>query len=97
LLYSYKTLREFWQKYPVARTSIEIWHKKMQSSRYENPNQVINDFKGADIIGKNRIVFNIAHNKFRLVGYFRYQFFTVYIKFIGTHHEYDNIKDISNI
>jgi mRNA interferase HigB len=96
-IYSFKTLKTFWEKYPEARTSLEIWHKKLDTATYENPNQIIKDFKGADTISNNRIVFNIAHNKFRLVAYFRYSFFTVYVKFIGTHAEYDKIKDISNI
>lgn len=96
-IYSYKTLREFWDKYPDARTSLEIWNKRMENANFENSNQVIANFKGADTVGNNRIVFNIAHNKYRLVAYFRYSFFTVYVRFIGTHTEYDKIKDISNL
>lgn len=96
-IYSYTTLREFWEKYPDARTSLEMWHKKMSTKTYENPNQVINYFTDAETVGNNRIVFNIAHNKYRLVVYFRYKFFAVYVKVIGTHKEYDTIKDISNI
>lgn len=96
-IYSYTTLREFWEQYPDARTSLEMWHKKMSISTYENPNQVIRDFSGSDTVGNNRIVFNINHNKYRLVAYFRYKFFAVYVKFIGSHKDYDNIKDISNI
>lgn len=96
-IYSYKTLREFWEKYPDARTSLEIWNKKMETTTYENPNQIIADFKGADTVESNRIVFNIGHNKYRLIAYFRYGFFAVYVKFIGTHAEYDKIKNISKI
>jgi mRNA interferase HigB len=96
-IYSYKTLRKFWEKFPDSRISLEIWHKKMETSSYQNPNQIMADFKGADIVGNNRIVFNIAHNKYRLIVYIRYSFFTVYVKFIGTHAEYDRINDVSTI
>jgi len=96
-IYSHKTLKEFWDKYPDARTSLEIWYEKMEENTYENPNQMIEDFKGADIVGNGRIVFNIALNKYRLVAYVRYKFFAVYVRFLGTHKEYDKIKDISNI
>ena len=96
-IFSYKTLREFWEKYPDARTPLEMWHKKMLNTTYENPNQVINDFKDSDTIGNGRIVFDIAFNKYRIVGYFRYKFHAVYVRFVGTHKEYDKIADISNI
>jgi mRNA interferase HigB len=96
-IYSFKTLREFWGKHPDARISLEIWHDRMLKTTYENPNQVIKDFSDADTVGNGRIVFNIAHNKYRLIAYFRYNFFTVYVRFVGTHKEYDKIKNIENI
>jgi mRNA interferase HigB len=96
-IYSHKTLKEFWDQYPDARTSLEMWYEKMEENTYETPNQVIKDFKDADIIGNGRVVFNIALNKYRLVAYFRYKFHAVYVRFIGTHKEYDKIKDISNL
>ncbi|MEA5403859.1 type II toxin-antitoxin system HigB family toxin [Arcicella sp. DC2W] len=61
-IYLHKTLKEFWDKYPDARTYLEIWYEKMEENTYENPNQIIEDFKGADIVGNGRIVFNIALN-----------------------------------
>ena len=64
---------------------------------FETPNQVIRHFKGADTVGNGRIVFNIARNKYRLIAKFEYEKKLVFVRFIGTHKEYDNIKDIAHI
>lgn len=69
----------------------------MLQTTYDNPNQVLRDFPTADTVGNGRIVFNIAHNKYRLIAYFRYGFYTVYVRFIGNHNEYDKIMDIKNL
>ncbi len=74
-----------------------MWLEKMEDNNFTNPNEVITNFPGADTIGNGRIVFNIAHNKYRLIGFFRYRFYAVYVRFIGTHAEYNNIHDIKNI
>ncbi len=52
---------------------------------------IIVDFKDADYVGNERIVFNIARNKFRLIASFNYQFNACWIKFVGTHKEYDKV------
>jgi mRNA interferase HigB len=96
-IYSFKTLKDFWQKYPDSRIALELWFEKMEENTYDNPNQVIKDFVGSDTVGNGRIVFNIAHNKYRMVAYFRYKFHAVYVRFIGTHKDYDKIEDITTI
>ncbi len=69
----------------------------MRKGTYQNPNQVIADYPMADTVGNNRIVFNICHNKYRLIVTFRYTHKRIYIRFVGTHKEYDAIKDIATI
>lgn len=64
---------------------------------YQNPNEVIADYPMADTVKNNRVVSNICHNKYRLIVTFRYKLKRVYMRFIGTHKEYDDIKDISTI
>lgn len=49
------------------------------------------EFKGADYVGNERIVFNITQNKYRLVAAFNYDFQLCFVKFLGTHKEYDKI------
>jgi mRNA interferase HigB len=85
------TLIDFWKKYPDSKIGLLTWHDRMKKARYDHTQQIIKDFKGADYVGNNRIVFNIAKNKFRLVVSFRYEFKSCWIKFVGTHTEYDKI------
>ena len=91
------TLRDFWEKHPDAEGSLRAWHSEIKKSAYKNPNEVIRDYPMADIVKNNRVVFNICHNKYRLIVTFRYKLKRVYVRFIGTHKEYDTIKGISTI
>lgn len=91
------TLREFWEKYPDSEQELKYWYDKMKNAKYNSPNEVIEDNPKTDTVGNNRIVFNISHNKYRLIATFRYRLKRVYIRFIGTHKEYDKIEDIKNI
>lgn len=94
---SVKPLREFWEKYPDAAQPLKVWNKKMKEANYGNANEVRKETPTADPVGNNRVVFNIAGNKYRLVVLFRYDLQKVYIRFIGTHAAYDQIRDIKNI
>lgn len=66
-------------------------HTKIECKDYNSPNEVIMDFKAADYVGNERIVFNIARNKYRLIVAFNYDFGLCFVKFIGTHAAYDKI------
>lgn len=91
------TLRDFWEQYPDAEQELKYWHEKIRNADYRNANEVIADNPRADNVGNNRIVFNICRNRYRLIALFRYQMQRVYIRFIGTHKDYDRITDIRNI
>ncbi|WP_028665230.1 type II toxin-antitoxin system HigB family toxin [Runella zeae] len=91
------TLKEFWEKYPDSEQELKYWYAKMKQANYQSPNEVIEDTPKTDIVGNNRVVFNICRNKYRLIVLFRYKLQRVYIRFIGTHKEYDKIEDIKNI
>jgi mRNA interferase HigB len=91
------TLKVFWNKYPDSEQELKFWYQKMKDASYVNSNEVIIATPKADTVGNNRIVFNICRNKYRLIALFRYKIQIVYIRFIGTHKEYDLIKDIKNI
>ncbi|MEA5458167.1 type II toxin-antitoxin system HigB family toxin [Arcicella sp. LKC2W] len=88
---SLKTLKAFWKLHPQSETGLRYWYGKIESKEYSNPQEVIRDFKGADFIGNERIVFNIALNKFRLIASFNYEYQLCYVKFIGTYKEYDKV------
>jgi mRNA interferase HigB len=85
-----KTLQDFWEQYPDAEQPLKYWFEKVKNASYQHPNDVIVDNPKSDTVGNGRVVFNITHNKYRLIQ-------TVYIRFIGTHKQYDQIKDIGNI
>ena len=91
------TLRDFWDKTSDARPALEFWYDTIEKTRFQNPNEVIEFFKNADTVGTGRIVFNITHNKYRLIAKFEYEKQLVFVRFIGTHSDYDKIVDIKNI
>ena len=91
------TLRDFWEEYPDSEQELKIWYDKMKNAKYQNSNDAIKDTPKTDTVGNNRIVFNICRNKYRLIALFRYKLQRVYIRFIGTHKEYDKIENIRDI
>jgi mRNA interferase HigB len=96
-IFSKGTLRAFWETYPDARPSLETWYATIERMTFKNPNEVIRFFKDSDTVKNNRIVFDICDNKYRLIVKFEYQFQYAFIRFIGTHKEYDKIKKIETI
>ena len=92
-----RTLREFWEEYSDSEQELKAWNTKMKNASYQNANDVIQDTPKADTVGNNRVVFNICRNKYRLIALFRYKLQTVYIRFVGTHKEYDKIENIREI
>lgn len=96
-IFSKGTLREFWEQYPDARPSLETWYATIERMSFNNPSEITSFFKDSDTLKNNRIVFNICHNKYRLIVKFEYQFQSAYVRFIGTHKEYDKITNIHTI
>ena len=94
-----KRLEEFTALYPDSVVPLKFWYDVIKNSNFHTPQEVIAVFNTADYVGNNRIVFNIARNKYRLVAKFEFhpKAQLVFIKFVGTHQEYDAIGDIKNI
>lgn len=90
-------LRDFWEEFPDSEKPLKAWFEVMEEREFLIPNEVITLFKSADIVKNGRIVFNICRNKYRLIAKFEYQKQFVFVRFIGTHKEYDEIEDIENI
>jgi mRNA interferase HigB len=90
-IHTIATLKKFWVKYPDAEIGLRYWHGKIEAGEYQTPHEVINSFKGADYVGNERIVFNIAKNKYRLIVAFNYEYQSCFVKFVGTHKEYDKV------
>jgi mRNA interferase HigB len=93
---SKRTLVDFWENHAASQKPLDEWFKFVRHADWENSQDIKNDFANASFLGDNRVVFNIGGNKFRLIVWVNYAAHAVYIKFIGTHAEYDKI-DAENI
>ena len=93
------TLKAFWEEgpgYPDAKEQILAWYRHTLHADWSSPADVKNDFRSASILKDGRVVFNIAGNKYRPVVWINYSYRIVYIRFIGTHAQYDKI-DVQTI
>jgi mRNA interferase HigB len=88
---SKKTLKSYWEKEPVAKMPLEAWHAEARNAEWSSPADVKANYATASILKDGRVVFNIGGNKYRLVVWINYDFCTIYIRFVGTHKEYDEI------
>ncbi len=90
-----RTLREFWEsspKYANAKGSLEAWYSEALKAKWKSPQELKLQFGHASILKNNRVIFNIAGNKYRLVVAIDYFRQAMFIKFIGTHKQYDEIN-----
>src|SRR5262245_1726891 len=91
---SRKALREFWQKpgRSDAEQPLKAWFREASHADWASPAEIKAAFGSASIVGNNRVVFNIAGNKYRLVVRVNYAYRIMYVRFVGTHREYDQIN-----
>ena len=88
------TLKSFWVESPEfhdAQEPIMAWYRHALKADWESPDQVKADFGNASILKDGRVVFNIGGNKYRLIVWINYAYHVVYVRFIGTHSQYDCI------
>ncbi len=86
-----KILREFWIKHKDTEQQLQFWHQETSVSSWKNPNEIKRDFPSASILGDNRVVFNIRGNAYRLIVKINYRYQMIWIRFIGTHAQYDKV------
>lgn len=89
---SKKTLVQFYENHPQAKTPLEVWHADVRKAIWETPDQIKRDYASASFLRDNRVVFNIKGNNYRLIVHIDYKRKIVRVKFIGTHSEYDKIN-----
>jgi mRNA interferase HigB len=87
-----KTLRAFWQRHSDAEEPLLAWYREVTKADWEVPAQIKEKYRSASFVGGNRVVFNIKGNDYRLVVRINYPYRTVYIRFVGTHADYDKIN-----
>lgn len=93
------TLKAFWKEHPEyvdAKEPTLAWYRHVLAVDWSLSADVKQDFRSASILKDGRVVFNIAGNKYRLVVWINYVYRVVYIRFIGTHAQYDKV-DVQTI
>ncbi|MBX2887797.1 MAG: type II toxin-antitoxin system HigB family toxin [Ferruginibacter sp.] len=91
-----KILRNFWTKHPDCSEQLKAWYQEADKSIWKSPKQIKKDYPTSSFLANNRVVFNIKGNRYRLVVRINYDYQMIWIRFIGTHSEYDKI-DASKI
>lgn len=85
------TLRKYWEANPDTEQALKAWYDEAKNAIWTTPNDIKAHYGSASIVANNRVVFNIKGNGYRLIVSVAYRFQAVYVKFIGTHAEYDAI------
>lgn len=88
---SRRRLVEFWSVNPRAEGPLTAWWEIVRGAEWRTPQDVRNDFRSADFVGDDRVIFDVGGNNYRVVVRVSYRFKQVLIKFVGTHAEYDRI------
>jgi mRNA interferase HigB len=88
---SRKILREFWDRHPDARQPLQAWYDDARRAQWHAPADIKNVYHNASFLTNNRVIFNIKGNHYRPVVVVQYAHGILYIRFVGTHREYDRI------
>lgn len=90
-IFSKSTLKEYWLKNPDSEQYLKTWFDTAINANWKTPNDVKQTYANASILKDSRIVFNIKGNTYRLIAKFNFEKQWIFIRFIGTHNEYDKI------
>lgn len=86
-----KTLREFWLTHVDCEQQLKSWYREVDKAEWKNLNELKDNYPSASILNDNRVCFNIKGNNYRLIVKINFDYQMVWIRFIGTHAEYDRI------
>ena len=89
---SKRTLREFWQRHLDSKEVLDDWYRETRQARWTTPVDVRSRHAAASILSHNRVVFRLRGNAYRLVVRIDYAHGMVFIRFVGTHAQYDRIN-----
>jgi len=90
-IFAKSTLRQFWEKYSDSEQYLKTWYDTAMNSDWKTPNDVKKTYASVSILKDSRIVFNIKGNSYRLVTKFNFEKQWIFIRFIGTHTDYEKI------
>lgn len=86
-----KALKDFWEAHADSEQALRAWFHEAVNAEWKTPQAIKTHYPSADILPDNRIVFNIKGNHYRLIVKIHYNTSIVFIRFVGTHAEYDRI------
>lgn len=87
-----RTLRAFWELHPDAEEPLLAWYREVEKEDWSTPQELKAKYRNASIVRDSRAVFNVKGNDYRLVTKINYPYRVVYVRFVGTHTEYDDIN-----
>ena len=87
-----KTLRVFWIKPKDSEEQLKTWYKEVEEANWKGLREIKPDYPSASFLQENRVVFNIKGNNYRIVVRINYDYGVVWIRFVGTHSQYDKIN-----
>lgn len=89
---SRRALRACWEKHADAQQALQAWYVDVKRAQWRSPADIKRIYRTASFVGNNRVIFNIKGSKYRLVVAVQYKFQLVFIRFVGTHRDYDQIE-----
>lgn len=89
-------LVSFWRIHPETQNALNEWFHEAQIAKWTNPQDIKNQYDQASILANNRVCFNIGR-QYRMIVWVQYQYGKVFVRFIGTHSEYDALKDAGSV
>ncbi|HBH85717.1 MAG: addiction module toxin RelE [Bacteroidetes bacterium GWF2_41_9] len=94
---SFRKLREFYEEDSNSKVALQDWHKRAGKAEWNDFSDIKKTFNTVDSVGNSRFVFNVKGNHYRIVALILFQIKRVYIRWVGTHKDYDKIKNIDKI
>jgi len=85
------TLRAFWERHADAEQALKAWCEEVRHASWTQPADIKQQYRSASVLKNRRVVFNIKGNDYRLIVAVAYRLQIVYVKFVGTHKEYDAV------
>ena len=87
-----RTLRDFWKKHSDSEQALKSWYQEAENAEWKNTSQIKLLYPNASFLSDNRLIFNIKGNSYRLIVKINYDYQMLWVRFAGTHAEYDRIK-----
>ncbi|HXR83512.1 MAG TPA: type II toxin-antitoxin system HigB family toxin [Hanamia sp.] len=87
-----KVLKEFWKEHSDCEQQLKSWYQESSRAKWKNSNDIKREYPTASFLANNKVVLNIKGDHYRLIIKLNYEYQIIWIRFIGTHAEYDKIN-----